>query len=162
MSYVISNSYPYLEELGTLINTLSAPYPKGIWQQNNSYPYLPVDANDVVEVLLEPLPQGIYNQKKGEYPRFGSLELIRLGAFTYASNLEEVVIPESVKYIGEWAFRFTKLKEVTIASDCQYFDTSFPEGCVVHFYSDIEPNFITKDGCSIWTADDKLFMAKEE
>lgn len=162
MSYVISNSYPYLEELGTLINTLSAPYPKGIWQQNNSYPYLPVDANDVVEVLSEPLPQGIYTQKKGEYPRHGSLELIRLGAFTYASNLEEVVIPESVKYIGEWAFRFTKLKEVTISSDCQYFDTSFPEGCIINYYGNIESNFETADGFQFYTADNDIFETKEE
>lgn len=50
------------------------------------------------------------------------------------TNLGKVVIPESCKYIGVTAFRHTKLKEVTMAKDCIYFDTSFPDGCEIKFY----------------------------
>ena len=59
-----------------------------------------------------------------------------MGAFMNAQHLTSVLIPRSVKYIGEFAFTNTQLTSVTIASDCVYFPTSFPEGCVVNFYSD--------------------------
>lgn len=59
-----------------------------------------------------------------------------LGAFANATKLKRVSIPRSVKYIGANAFTNTQLRSVTIASDCTYFDTSFPEGCVVNFYPD--------------------------
>jgi hypothetical protein len=59
-----------------------------------------------------------------------------MGAFMNAQHLTSVLIPRSVKYIGEFAFTNTQLTSVTIASDCTYFPTSFPDGCVVNFYSD--------------------------
>lgn len=136
MGFIINDSYPYLEELDAPIDIFLTPYPNGMWQQNNSYPYLPLDANELIDVFLEPLPNGIYTQKKGEYPKYDSLELVRMGAFCYASNLEKVTIPKSVKYIGEWAFTYTKLKEVTIAADCVYYPTSFPHNCIIHYYDE--------------------------
>lgn len=59
-----------------------------------------------------------------------------LGAFANATNLKRVEIPRSVKSIGAEAFRNTLLTSVTIASDCTYSSTSFPEGCVINFYPD--------------------------
>lgn len=56
------------------------------------------------------------------------------GAFAFAKQLKKIVIPSSVKYIGKEAFRNTQLTSVTIASDCTYYPTSFPEGCVINFY----------------------------
>ncbi len=56
------------------------------------------------------------------------------GAFRNAAKLEKVYIPESVKFIGAEAFRFTALKTVRIAADCEYSETSFPEGCELEFY----------------------------
>ena len=56
------------------------------------------------------------------------------GAFMNAVNLAYVSIPESVKYIGTKAFRYTALTKVKIASDCTYFPNSFPDGCHVEFY----------------------------
>lgn len=56
------------------------------------------------------------------------------GAFYNATNLEQIRIPQSVKRIGPYAFANTKLKEVTIAWDCEFYDTSFPEGCKINLY----------------------------
>ena len=57
-----------------------------------------------------------------------------MGAFMNAQYLTSVLIPQSVKYIGEFAFRNTQLTSVTIADDCVFFDTSFPDGCVINYY----------------------------
>lgn len=64
----------------------------------------------------------------------GFSEIPAVGAFANASELTQISIPQSVKYIGREAFRNTKLKNVRIASDCTYFDTSFPDGCNIAFY----------------------------
>jgi hypothetical protein len=58
------------------------------------------------------------------------------GAFKDATYLKKIVIPESCKSIGAKAFAGTLLTSVTIASDCTYSETSFPNGCVVNFYPD--------------------------
>lgn len=57
------------------------------------------------------------------------------GAFNKCLNLVYVEIPESVKSIGRYSFRETNLSSVKIASDCTYYDTSFPTGCIIKFYS---------------------------
>ncbi len=57
------------------------------------------------------------------------------GAFNKCLNLVYVEIPESVKSIGRYSFRETQLKKVKIASNCTYYDTSFPADCVITFYS---------------------------
>lgn len=57
-----------------------------------------------------------------------------MGAFRNAVKLKDVYIAESVKFIGAESFRFTALKTVKIAADCEYSETSFPEGCEVEFY----------------------------
>jgi hypothetical protein len=85
-----------------------------------------------------PLPKSAWrtdNQYENGYP-FNMLmpEVPAVGAFANASNLTQVSIPQSVKYIGREAFRNTKLKNVRIASDCTYFDTSFPDGCIINFH----------------------------
>lgn len=70
-------------------------------------------------------------------PRIGlMISQVLLGAFADAKELEQVSIPQSVKYIGRYAFRNTKIRSATIASDCTYYSTSFPNGCVVNFYPD--------------------------
>ena len=57
-----------------------------------------------------------------------------IGAFCNCVNLENVSIPESVNYIGPYAFYNTKLKKIKIASNCVYYDTSFPRDCEIEFY----------------------------
>ena len=56
------------------------------------------------------------------------------GAFANSINLKKIVIPKSVKFIGENAFRNTALSSVKISADCTYGSESFPENCNVEFY----------------------------
>ena len=62
------------------------------------------------------------------------LETYVPSAFRGYENLTKIKIPESVKYIDHYAFWGTGLTEVTIASDCVYQDSSFPENCVINTY----------------------------
>ena len=57
-----------------------------------------------------------------------------VGAFADCASLRRVSIPPTVKKIGNHAFSGTALSDVTIASDCEYAPTSFPEGCIINFY----------------------------
>ena len=56
------------------------------------------------------------------------------GAFANDTSLSKVIIPKSVKFIGENAFRNTALSSVKISSDCVYSQESFPESCNIQFY----------------------------
>lgn len=56
------------------------------------------------------------------------------GAFANDTSLAKAVIPKSVKFIGENAFRNTALSSVKISSDCVYSQESFPDGCKIKFY----------------------------
>lgn len=56
------------------------------------------------------------------------------GAFANDTSLTKVVIPKSVKLIGDTAFRNTALSSAKISSDCIYSSESFPDGCKVEFY----------------------------
>lgn len=58
----------------------------------------------------------------------------KVGAFANCTSLRRVSIPPTVKKIGDYAFYNTQISAVTIASDCEYADTSFPEGCVITYY----------------------------
>ena len=102
-----SNGLPTMAEfIEVQEEAMSQPYPKTVWRiGSNGLPYN--------ELLLD-------------------TDLV--GAFANATDLQEVSIPKSVKKIGRYSFRNTKLKSVTISQDCEYFDTSFPDGCIVNFY----------------------------
>ena len=56
------------------------------------------------------------------------------GAFANDTSLTKIVIPKSVKLIGDTAFRNTSLSSVKISSDCVYSSESFPDSCNVDFY----------------------------
>lgn len=104
------------ENNNLIINAISAPidwqppYPAGMWV---------LDDNDILTNSM--LPEVLIDYQ---------------GAFNKCAHLVEVTIPKTVKSIGKWSFRETLLTSVTIASDCTYYDTSFPENCVINFYPD--------------------------
>ena len=69
------------------------------------------------------------------YPQMKNVRFsLFFGAFANDTNLTKVVIPKSVTFIGENAFRNTALSSVKISSDCVYSQESFPDGCNVDFY----------------------------
>jgi hypothetical protein len=76
---------------------------------------------------------GIVN---GELQNGDAPQVHPVGAFNNCSNLAVVYIPPSVKKIGKYAFHNTALTGLMIAQDCEYYTTSFPDGCVVNFYPD--------------------------
>ena len=75
-----------------------------------------------------------WNVVNGKLVNSSLPELPILGAFCNARNLTKIEIPATVKKIGRYAFTNTQLNSVTIASDCTYYDTSFPVGCVINTY----------------------------
>lgn len=133
MAWIIDSDYPRWDSLPTsLINIFSEPFPDGILTIDNDYPKY--SRRTLINVLSNPYPTGIFSVIN-DYPKYLGLNLIDTGAFCWATNLKKVVIPESVKYIGVTAFRHTALTEVTIAADCVYYPTSFPDGCKINFYN---------------------------
>ena len=60
------------------------------------------------------------------------------GSFMDCTTLEYVSIPESVQYIGRYAFTNTALTRVRISRTCTYYPTSVPAGCEIWYY-DEEP-----------------------
>lgn len=97
-------------------HAMQAPYPSSLWrideEYNNGFPW------------HELLPDISY--------------IPRTGAFMNAAELKSAHIPYSVKSIGRYAFAGTALETVTIADDCEYYPTSFPEGCKISFYGGAE------------------------
>lgn len=59
-----------------------------------------------------------------------------VGAFLDCPYLTKISIPIATKSIGEYALTYTALSAVTIASDCNYYSTSFPQGCEINNYEE--------------------------
>lgn len=99
---------------------------------NDLFPNMPA------EVMSEPYPKALWRIEQGENNGFPFHELYpeidTLGAFSNAVRLRKISIPPSVKKIGRYAFTNTQLTEVTIARDCEYYNTSFPRDCIINFY----------------------------
>lgn len=151
-----NNGYPYwVEQVVFDYNGVYTPW-KFSESTNKGYPYC------VEQVVFD--YDSVYTPWKFNSDTISNfpciVEPIMMGAFNYCYNLKEVVIPESVKYIGPYAFWRTALTEATIAPDCKYFEHSFPFGCKIKFYGEGENNFITKDEEDLLTIDRQWFNAK--
>lgn len=117
--------------------TFVKPLPRLLWHCSeitmDILPDLPSYA------LTEPLPRSMWRitaRVENGYPYHELFpDLIRQsGAFENASRLSRVVIPESVKVIGDTAFSGTALTVVRVAADCTFGESSFPENCRILRY----------------------------
>lgn len=90
------------------------------------------------KAMDEPYPDAMWRIKDDSNNKSPFNEVLLnvdlLGVFANAKDLQEVSIPRSVKKIGRYSFANTQLKSVTIAKNCEYYDTSFPKGCKINFY----------------------------
>lgn len=90
------------------------------------------------KTIEKPYPYALWRIEDTENDGYPTNKLLNnislLGSFANAKNLQRVSIPQSVKRIGKYAFRNTQLTSVTIAKDCEYYDTSFPDNCKIKFY----------------------------
>ena len=111
----------------------------GIINYNNKLMFLTSDGYPVFKNKNYPESDFVVNTAfyaDGEnYPEMKNVRFSLIsGAFANSINLKKIVIPQSVKFIGENAFRNTALSLVKIASDCVYSQESFPDDCKIEFY----------------------------
>lgn len=109
----------------------SKPFPKLSWGITNGEL---VNSDLTKAVFSEPFPKASWQIINGEITTGLLPDIELVGAFANAVNLVKIVIPKSVKLIGDTAFRNTALSSVKISSDCVYSQESFPDGCNVDFY----------------------------
>ena len=119
-------------------NALQPPYPANFW-------YVNAQGTDVVHkgeldyhspCLTQPYPRIFWftNSTKDDVIHNAEHDYEPLGACNKCTNLSTMIIPKSVKHIGSDMATNTSLTSVTIASDCEYSSTSFPDDCIVNFY----------------------------
>lgn len=145
--YLDSNNLLVHDDLPEPIESnLTPPYPASLWR---------LDSNDVLTLNSEdwtPFPEPMdyftppYPASMWHLDEENKLmnELLpeppAEGSFMDCTTLEYVSIPESVQYIGKYAFTHTSLTRVRISRTCTYYPTSFPPGCEIWFYGDeMEP-----------------------
>lgn len=91
------------------------------------------------KAMKKPYPKALW-RIDGRSPNMPYHELFPIekpcGAFMNAVKLEYVRIPESVRKIGRYSFFNTALRKIRISSECEYYETSFPEKCNVEFYEE--------------------------
>ena len=152
-----NGGYPCIAQLPELssVPDSSPPYPEHMMRtagKNGGYPSL-LKLPELSKIPGSSLPYPEYlmcclgSAVNDGYPCIRKIPgtIAKPGAFCHAEKLVKVSIPESVKKIGKEAFRYTALKKVRIAADCEYYDTSFPEDCEISYYGGGGPYVMLED-----------------
>lgn len=116
-------------------------YPATFWRLDSNN-VLTLNSEDwspfpepINDILTPPYPASFwYLDDKGKLETSLLPDSLPLGAFARCTSFSKIVIPEATKSIGEESFTETALLDVTIAEDCSYYPTSFPEGCEIKHY----------------------------
>lgn len=119
------------EDLPSMIPMLVQPYPPGVWWLDSDI-FKHTALPDMIPMLVHPYPPGVWYIENDIFKQDALPDMVKTGAFSGCSRLRTAVFPSTVTYIGPYAFADTALTEVTIPENCQYSDTSFPPGCIVH------------------------------
>lgn len=110
-------------------------YPPPWYAEDNRLTNIDLPEPLTGKYISEPYPPFMWYVDENRLKRSNLPERVNLGAFADCTNLRRVIIPPSVKYIGEYAFANTALTSVTIARDCEFFPTSFPPRCIINYYN---------------------------
>lgn len=125
-----NNGYPSFSDSVDLDNTDFYKNKNQFIANGVKYPIFKdssLDSSNIVNTAFYTDGKNYPHMKNVRYSLF-------LGAFANDTSLTKVIIPKSVKFIGENAFRNTALSSVKISEDCDYGSESFPDGCNVDFY----------------------------
>ncbi|MDE5582819.1 MAG: leucine-rich repeat domain-containing protein [Ruminococcus sp.] len=122
------------------LKNITEPYPKALWSTdvNSATATHELLPNIAEKAISKPYPQALWRVEKkiSDMPFHELLPFEKpLGAFMGAEKLKYVYIPDSVRKIGRFAFSGTALESVKIHPDCEFFETSFPENCIIKFYN---------------------------
>ncbi len=119
---------------------LTSPYPSSLWRVSEDVLTHEIYPKAPEKPVAKPYPKALW---RIDYlsPNMPYHELLPVekpaGAFMNAKNLEYARIPETVRKIGKWAFAETALSKVRISPECEFYETSFPENCVIEFYGSV-------------------------
>lgn len=135
--------------------------PDALWTVENEVLTQPFKVQ-VPELFETSAPAAMWRVEGNEGLTIGTPYPPELGAFCHASRLKKAIIPSSCKKIGRYAFRYTQLRNVNLAADCEYWSTSFPPGCnVVGGIMVDEPlYYITSDGYRYVTSDGRAYALR--
>ena len=140
----INEGYLYLSDKNDLLNmpVQVNPYPKLMLQLdstlNEGYPSKTDNIDlSVMKVQEKPYPKLMLWFEKDVYENYLShgTEVNSFGAFANTPILETVTISKNCKYIADYAFYNSGIKEVKISKDCVYEKHSFPENCEITYYN---------------------------
>ena len=116
------------------VNEMTTVYASKWKIQNGRFAHDELAPCDTTPYFQPPYPPNFWFIDEDKITHSQIPETIYQGAFCDCVNLKKVIIPPSVKYIGEYAFYNTALTAVTIARDCTFFPTSFPPRCTINYY----------------------------
>lgn len=133
--------YPIMSSWKDPVPVQSAPYPAVMFgvdlTKMEGYPTFD-SFGEFSPVQQLPYPRDMMGCMGPEqfdgYPTYRVKEFKMFGAFENALELKKITIAQSVKYIADYSFYNTGITKAVISRDCEYFEHSFPEGCVIEFY----------------------------
>lgn len=132
--WVIENELLNTENTIWINDVFTVPYPVWLWKidstKDNGLPINDLIPNDI-SLFSIPYSVWLWRIENGKITNELLTEIEELGAFCHAYKLKKISIPDSVKKIGRFAFRYTALTLVKIADDCEYYETSFPDECKI-------------------------------
>lgn len=139
----VDESLPYSTQLTNLLDSMDTTYsPKVCWVPfqltgDTTNTLIKYRGTEIVDTIDNSDIKFVFHKdgyENFELPKTVSNNIDIPGAAKGLSNLTNVTIPLSVKYIDHYAFWNTGLTEVTIAADCVYQRTSFPINCTINNY----------------------------